>query len=166
MANLAKRIKELRTAAGMSQDEFAHAVGVSRSAVSMYERAEREPSFRILEVIAARFSVDMNYLLSDTPPPAGAIPAWAASLGERLQATGESSGLTGGCAEGEEASAGVFREHYGPPYGTPLEEILEDILEAMQKNPKLGLLFSRSAKMNDVDVDLMLKMVERIHGDE
>jgi transcriptional regulator with XRE-family HTH domain len=155
MANLARRIQELRAAAGMSQEEFARAVGVSRSAVSMYERAEREPSLATLEAIAARFGVDMNYLLSDAPGGrqySGGMSASDIGAGLKNPAHEESS----------DYSASALRERYGLPYGTPLE----DILEAMHKNPKLGILFSRSARMDDSDVDFMLQMAERIRGGE
>lgn len=35
-------------------------------------------------------------------------------------------------------------------------------LEALHKNPRLGLLFDRSSKMSDEDVDFMLAMADRI----
>ena len=51
-------------------------LGISRSAVSMYETGNREPDLETLEKIAKFFNVDMNYLLgssvtvtSDNPEP-------------------------------------------------------------------------------------------------
>lgn len=35
-------------------------------------------------------------------------------------------------------------------------------LEALHQNPQLGLLFDRSRKMSDADVDFMLQMADRI----
>lgn len=58
-----ERLRELRTARGMTQDDFAKASGLTRSAVSMYESGRREPNFEVLETIADFFNVDMNYLL-------------------------------------------------------------------------------------------------------
>lgn len=58
-----ERLKELRERKGLSQVALADKLGVSKSAVSMYERGERNPDFETLEVIADFFNVDMNYLL-------------------------------------------------------------------------------------------------------
>lgn len=58
-----ERLKMLRTNKGLSQMEFAKQVQLSKSAVNMYERGEREPSFKVLETIADYFNVDLDYLL-------------------------------------------------------------------------------------------------------
>lgn len=63
MANFAKVFKALRTQHKMTQQELAAKIGVSRSAIGMYENGEREPDFETLEVIADFFNVDMNYLI-------------------------------------------------------------------------------------------------------
>lgn len=46
---------------------MADKLGVSRSAIGMYENGEREPNFETLELIADTFNVDMNYLLGKKP---------------------------------------------------------------------------------------------------
>ena len=56
-------LKKLRELAGLTQDELAARTGLSKSAISMYERGERFPSEKILEVLADYFNVDMNMLL-------------------------------------------------------------------------------------------------------
>lgn len=61
--NFAERLKELRNLKGMYQGEIAQILGVTRQAVSQYERGEREPSYEMLEKLADYFNVDMNYLL-------------------------------------------------------------------------------------------------------
>lgn len=50
----------------MSQQELADALGISKSAVNMYERGERQPNFETLETIADFFNVDIDYLLGRT----------------------------------------------------------------------------------------------------
>jgi transcriptional regulator with XRE-family HTH domain len=40
-----------------------------------------------------------------------------------------------------------------------------DRLEALHQNPKLSLLFDRSRKMSDKDIDFMLQMADRIMGE-
>lgn len=60
------RLRELRTEKQLSQSEFAKQVHLTKSAVNMYERGEREPSFEVLEKIADYFNVDLDYLLGKT----------------------------------------------------------------------------------------------------
>lgn len=62
MNNFKDVFKSLRIKNGLTQDELSKNIGISRSAISMYERGEREPDFETLEVIADYFNVDMNYL--------------------------------------------------------------------------------------------------------
>lgn len=62
MSNFKNVFKSLRIKEGLTQDELAKKLGISRSTVSMYERGEREPDFETLEIIADFFNVDMNYL--------------------------------------------------------------------------------------------------------
>lgn len=47
----------------MTQPELAEKIGVSRSAISMYEGGKREPEYEVLEAIADTFNVDMNTLI-------------------------------------------------------------------------------------------------------
>ena len=63
MADFAKVFKQLRTDRELSQSALAEKLGISKSAVNMYERGERRPDFETAEVIADFFNVDMNYLL-------------------------------------------------------------------------------------------------------
>lgn len=62
-------IKGLRAGRQLTQDELATELGLSRSAISMYERGEREPDFETLEDIADFFNVDMNYLTGWSEDP-------------------------------------------------------------------------------------------------
>lgn len=66
MAQFDKILKLLRTEKNMSQQELADTLGISKSAVNMYERGERQPNFEILESIADYFNVDIDYLLGRT----------------------------------------------------------------------------------------------------
>ena len=60
-------LRQLRKQAGMSQPELAEKLGVSRSAISMYECGTREPNFAMLEAITDLFNVDMNTLTGTDP---------------------------------------------------------------------------------------------------
>ena len=69
MAKFSDRLRQLRTARDLSQNELAKQLGVSKSSVNMYERGEREPAFETLERIADYFNVDMDYLLGKSDVP-------------------------------------------------------------------------------------------------
>lgn len=62
MANFSERLKMLRTASHISQEELAKRLQVTRSCIGNYEQGKREPSFEDLEKIADYFNVDMDYL--------------------------------------------------------------------------------------------------------
>lgn len=55
MADFAKVFKQLRTDRELSQSALAEKLGISKSAVNMYERGERRPDFETAEVIADFF---------------------------------------------------------------------------------------------------------------
>lgn len=59
--------RKIREQSGLTQQQLADKLGISRSAVGMYEKGEREPNFETLELIAGTFNVDMNYLLGKKP---------------------------------------------------------------------------------------------------
>ena len=59
--------RKIREQSGLTQQQMADKLGVSRSAIGMYENGEREPNFETLELIADTFNVDMNYLLGKKP---------------------------------------------------------------------------------------------------
>lgn len=67
MAGFGKILRLLRQEKGLSQQELADALGISKSAISMYERGERQPKTSdIWELIADYFNVDMDYLMGRT----------------------------------------------------------------------------------------------------
>ncbi|MCR5664248.1 MAG: helix-turn-helix domain-containing protein [Oscillospiraceae bacterium] len=57
------RLRAVRQAHGETQPELARLLGVTRSAVSMYETGEREPKYELLTAIAAHYGVELDYLL-------------------------------------------------------------------------------------------------------
>ena len=61
---LGARIAVLRKGAGWSQTELASRLGVSPSAVGMYEQGRREPATDILLRLSALFGVSVDYLLT------------------------------------------------------------------------------------------------------
>ena len=62
------RIAILRISKGWSQAELARRIGVSASAVGMYEQGRREPSLNLLVRLAQEFGVMTDYLLMGETP--------------------------------------------------------------------------------------------------
>lgn len=58
-----KKLKELRTQAGLTQQQLGAQIGVTKSVVSYYELQERVPSPEVLIKLAAVFHVSADYLL-------------------------------------------------------------------------------------------------------
>lgn len=66
MKRFQNRLKSLRNARNLTQDELASILKISRSAVGMYERGLRAPDFELLEAMADFFNVDTDYILGRT----------------------------------------------------------------------------------------------------
>lgn len=64
MMNVSKRIKQTRKRLGYSQDVLGAKVGVSRVAVSQWERGESSPSGRYLNDLSAALGVSVDWLLT------------------------------------------------------------------------------------------------------
>lgn len=60
---LGERLKALRKAADITQEELAKIVGVSTSMIGMYETNARRPSYEVLLKIAEKFNTTTDYLL-------------------------------------------------------------------------------------------------------
>lgn len=61
--SFATKLRELRTEKGLSQEDLGKLCRMTKSAVSMYERGKREPSFETLTAFSKFFNVDMNTLM-------------------------------------------------------------------------------------------------------
>lgn len=62
------RIALLRASNGWSQAELARRIGLSASAVGMYEQGRREPSLDLVVRLANEFGVTTDYLLIGNSP--------------------------------------------------------------------------------------------------
>lgn len=61
---IANRLQKLRKERGYSQEELAQELGISRQAVSKWERAEASPDTDNLICLAKLYNVSLDYLLS------------------------------------------------------------------------------------------------------
>jgi len=63
MVDFGSRLKQLRLAKHMSQEQLAKRLTVTKSMISAYENAVRMPSYDVLVKIASFFNVSIDYLL-------------------------------------------------------------------------------------------------------
>ena len=76
--NLADRIQQLRREHGLSQEQLAEKLNVSRQAVSKWESAQAQPELDKIIALSELFCVTTDYLLKGsrgTSPEAGPAPA-------------------------------------------------------------------------------------------
>lgn len=64
MNDLAKNLQHNRKSAGLTQEALAQKIGVTRQAVSSWERGNTEPDISTLELLADTFTIDINALIS------------------------------------------------------------------------------------------------------
>lgn len=70
---LSTNLSFLRKKSGMTQEDMAKVFGLSRGAIYLYERGEREPSLEKLIKLAHYFSVSIDDLLLKDLRPQGPI---------------------------------------------------------------------------------------------
>jgi len=70
---IGKRISQLRDKRGWTQEQLAASLGISRAALSHYEKNRREPDTETLTKIADLFKVSIDYLVGRTELPQGAV---------------------------------------------------------------------------------------------
>lgn len=81
-----QRMAAFRVAKGLSQQQLAKELGMTRSRINYYERAATNPSMEIVEKVADFFGITVGELLNDTtkgrskPGP----PSQFAQLAEQL----------------------------------------------------------------------------------
>ena len=69
MSGFSEKLAALRRQRGLTQAELAAQLGLSKSAVSMYERGRREPELELLQAMADLFGVSVGTLLGREDQP-------------------------------------------------------------------------------------------------
>ena len=90
--NISDRIQSLRKAKGMTQEQLADALGVSRQAVSKWEAEQSMPDLERIVAMAEYFDVTTDYILRGIEPvraaPRGLNTRTAAVIATALNAAG------------------------------------------------------------------------------
>lgn len=67
----AQRLEKLRLEKGLTHQEMADMLGITRQAYGNYESGKREPDFKTLDKLADFFNVSLDYLLGKSPHRSG-----------------------------------------------------------------------------------------------
>lgn len=118
---LGERIRRLRTGARMKQSDLAQRLGISTSAVGMYEQGRREPPYHVLLKLSELFGVSVDWLLAREE---SAAPAQSDDFSDMLSAFHQQ-----------------LRQQEGLMFhGRPLSESdLEKIMRAMRLGAELSI---------------------------
>lgn len=73
-----ERFKELRNAIGISQEDFAKALGVSRASIGYYESGSRLPDAAFLAILSDLTGCDVGFLLGSNPNMVRNAPSFVA----------------------------------------------------------------------------------------
>ncbi len=96
---IAERVKALRKAEGLTQEQLARALFVTDGAISHIERGNRRPSKLIAMKLAARYNKSTDYFLLDdsaneSQPVESRVSEEALALGKRIYAFLSESNIT------------------------------------------------------------------------
>jgi len=93
------RIRSLREATGMAQENFAYEYGIARTHLGNIERGLANPSLDVIETLARALCISVADLFTDEPIPNKVVfdnkaPLLRQSFGARARAIRESLGLS------------------------------------------------------------------------
>ena len=63
MSRIGSKLRELRKKRGISQEDLAKVLGVTKSTISKYELGQREPDINAILKISEQFGASVEYLL-------------------------------------------------------------------------------------------------------
>jgi transcriptional regulator with XRE-family HTH domain len=89
LMNIGSRLAFLRDQRGLTQEELAASLGISRAALSHYEKSRREPDTETLGKIADLFQVSIDYLVGRTPHPQTTLDPEVRQFADELELSDE-----------------------------------------------------------------------------
>ena len=87
------RIKEIRTAKKITQEELAQKCELNRNSIYKYEKNETVPKFTHIEKIAAALEVTVSFLIGYDVDDTSSNPFWWCDLESMLRQVGYSTGF-------------------------------------------------------------------------
>ena len=138
MSAFSKTIVRLRKQDGLTQVEAAARMGITRSALAMYETGKREPDFETLELIADFYNVNMDTLLGNKSLSPSTL-AGRRSTGESEES--QSEDLVNGDPE------------------------LTEILTRARDDPHIRMLFSVTKDAKPEDIEMAIQIIQRFKGE-
>lgn len=83
------KIALLREKRGLTQEDLANKIGISRASLSHYEKNRREPDYATMTKLADFFHVSVDYLLGRTPEPTQVTDMAVRDFSENLELSDE-----------------------------------------------------------------------------
>ncbi|CAI6036349.1 helix-turn-helix domain-containing protein [Cohnella sp. JJ-181] len=83
--NIGSRIAYLRDQSGWTQEELSSSLGITRAALSHYEKNRREPDTEMLTKLADLFNVSIDYLVGRTHQPQMTLDAEVRQFTDQLE---------------------------------------------------------------------------------
>lgn len=87
MVRSGDKIVALREKRGLTQEELAAIIGISRASLSHYEKNRRTPDYTVLTKLADFFEVSVDYMLGRSNEQAGNNDTTVKNLTENLELT-------------------------------------------------------------------------------
>jgi transcriptional regulator with XRE-family HTH domain len=83
------KIALLREKRGLTQEDLANKIGISRASLSHYEKNRREPDYATMTKLADFFHVSVDYLLGRTSEPTQVTDMAVRDFSENLELSDE-----------------------------------------------------------------------------
>ncbi|WP_438447715.1 helix-turn-helix domain-containing protein [Gorillibacterium sp. sgz5001074] len=89
MMTCGDKIAALREKRGLTQEDLASKIGISRASLSHYEKSRRDPDYTILTKLADYFKVSIDYLLGRTEDPSNISDLGVREFTEHMELSDE-----------------------------------------------------------------------------
>lgn len=89
MMTCGDKIAALREKRGLTQEDLASKIGISRASLSHYEKNRRDPDYTTLTKLADFFRVSIDYLLGRTDDPSSINDIAVRDFAEKLELSDE-----------------------------------------------------------------------------
>ena len=144
-----RRLKELRNARNMTQQDLADMIGISKSSINMYEHGEREPGIETLKALGDIFDVDLDYIVGKTNTPQKSLDT-SSGNDSYTEATKMFTDKLKKLMEYHGLNNSTFSKQSGIPYTT-----IDGLFKKGYKNIKLSTL-KQIANFFNVSLDYLV----------